>query len=89
MYKRATIRSIYFRKITDCRCVFTLSWRVFPETATWVFYKKRFSEKFYKACSFIKKETLAKAFSRKFCKIFKSSFFTEHPKVTTSAIPNI
>ena len=30
------------------------------------------------ACNFIKKETLAKVFSCKFCKILKNTFFIEH-----------
>ena len=30
------------------------------------------------ACNFIKKEILAQVFSCKFCKISKSTFFTEH-----------
>ena len=30
------------------------------------------------ACNFIKKETLAQVFSREFCEISQSTFFTEH-----------
>ena len=35
------------------------------------------------ACNFIKNETLAQAFSCKFCEIFKNTFFTEHLWVTS------
>ena len=31
-----------------------------------------------------KKETMAKVFSCKFCKIFKNTYFTEHLRTTTS-----
>ena len=37
-----------------------------------------------KACSFIKKETLAEVFSCKFGEIFKNTFFTEHLQATAS-----
>ena len=36
------------------------------------------------ACSFIKKETLARVFSCEFCKISKSNFSTKHLRVTVS-----
>ena len=35
-------------------------------------------------CNFIKKETLAQVFSREFCEISKSTFFTEHLQATAS-----
>ena len=38
----------------------------------------------FKACNFIKKDTLAQVFSCEFCKISKNKFFTEHPQVTAS-----
>ena len=36
------------------------------------------------ACNFIKKETLAQAFSIEFCEISISTYFTEHLRVTAS-----
>ena len=39
---------------------------------------------FNKVCNFIKKETLAKAFSCEFCETFKNTFFAEHLRTTTS-----
>ena len=36
------------------------------------------------ACSFIKKETLAHAFSSQFCEISKNTFFTEYLWMTAS-----
>ena len=51
--------------------------------------KKKFLEISKKACNFIKKETQAQVFSRKFCKISKNMFSTEpaakHLQATTSA----
>ena len=41
-------------------------------------------EVFCKACNFIKKESLSQVFSRAFCKIFKSTFFTEHLRTNAS-----
>ena len=38
------------------------------------------------ACNFIKKETLARLFSREFCEISKNAFFTEHLWATASDI---
>ena len=37
-------------------------------------------------CNFIKKETLAQAFSCEFCEIYKNIFFTEHLPVTVSVV---
>ena len=37
-------------------------------------------------CNFIKKETLVQVFSSEFCKIFKSTFCTEHLRTTASEI---
>ena len=37
-------------------------------------------------CNFIKKETLAQAFSCGFCKIFKNTFFIEHPRTAAPVI---
>ena len=34
--------------------------------------------------NFIKKETLARAFSCEYCEIVKNTFFTEHPRMTAS-----
>ena len=39
---------------------------------------------FFKACSFIKKETLTQVFSCEFCETSKNTFFTEHLWTTTS-----
>ena len=36
------------------------------------------------ACSFVKKEALAKVFSREFCEVFKKVFLTEHLRRTAS-----
>ena len=36
------------------------------------------------ACNYIKKETLAKVFSRKFCEVFKNTFFHRVPPVAAS-----
>ena len=38
------------------------------------------------ACIFIKKGTLAQAFSCEFCEILKNTFFTEHVWVTASSL---
>ena len=38
------------------------------------------------ACNFIKKETLAQVFSCKFLEISKNILFTEHLRVTASAL---
>ena len=38
------------------------------------------------ACNFIKKETLAQAFSCEFCEISKNTFFIEHLQATASAL---
>ena len=38
----------------------------------------------FQACNFIKKETLAQAFSCEFCEIFKGTFFYRTPPVATS-----
>ena len=38
------------------------------------------------ACNFIKKEALAQVFYCKFCDIFKSTFFTEHLRTTSSGV---
>ena len=35
-----------------------------------------------KVCNFIKKETPKQAFFCEFCKIFKNTFLTEHPRAT-------
>ena len=53
------------------------------------FCKKRCSLKFWKACNFLKKETLAQVFSCEFCKTPKNMFSTEqsaeHFQMTASA----
>ena len=46
--------------------------------------KKKGIEKKPEACNFIKKETLAQAFSCELCKISKNTFFTEHLWTTAS-----
>ena len=45
-----------------------------------------FSNKVAETCKFIKKETLAQIFSSKLCKIFKSTFFTEHLRQLLSLV---
>ena len=40
------------------------------------------------ACNFIKKETLAQVFSRKFCEISKSTILTEHLWLTIDSFRN-
>ena len=45
-----------------------------------------FSNKIAETCNFIKKETLAQIFSSKLCKIFKSTFFTEHLRLLLSLV---
>ena len=35
-----------------------------------------------RACSFVKRETLAQVFSCEFCEVFKDTFFTKHLRVT-------
>ena len=58
-----------------------------------MFCDKRYSWKFRKTlrktpvpgslfCKLIKKEALAQVFFYEFCEIFKSHFFTEHPRTT-------
>ena len=49
-----------------------------------VFYEKR-----PEACNFIKKETMAQIFSCEFCKISKTTFFTEHLWTTASVLYGI
>ena len=39
------------------------------------------------ACNFIKKETLAQAFSCKFCEISMNALYTEHLRATASEMP--
>ena len=50
---------------------------LFPEAATR-------GVQWPEACDFIKKETLAQVFPCKFCKVFKSTIFTEHLRTTAS-----
>ena len=40
-----------------------------------------------KACNFIKNETLTQVFSREFCEIFQTTFFTEYLRATASGTP--
>ena len=42
---------------------------------------------FFRACNFIKKETLAQVFPCEFCEISKTTFFTEHLQTTASDDP--
>ena len=39
------------------------------------------------ARNFIKNETLTQVFSREFCEIFQTTFFTEHLRATASGTP--
>ena len=48
--------------------------------------KASFLIKLPEVCNFIKRETLAQAFSCEFREIFKSTFFTEQLRVTASDI---
>ena len=47
--------------------------------------KKKGIQRKPEACNFIKKETLAQAFSCEFCEISKNTFLTEHLWTTASA----
>ena len=42
----------------------------------------------YRACNFIKKETLTQVFSCEFCEIFKKTIFTEHMRTAASERPS-
>ena len=42
---------------------------------------------FFKACNFIKKETLVQAFSCEFCEISMNAFYIEHLRATASEMP--
>ena len=44
----------------------------------------KISQNFASACNFIKKKALTQFFSCEFCKIFQSTLFIEHLRVTTS-----
>ena len=58
-----------------------------------VFYKKgvnknfaQFTGKHLYQSLFFNKEAVAQVFSCEFCKIFKNTFFTEHPRATASEV---
>ena len=70
-----------------------------PEAATGGVLKKGYSKKFRKIhrktpvrvslfyCNFIKKETLAQAYSCEFCEISMNAVYTEHLQATASEMP--
>ena len=79
-------------------CKFVLNWNSFWKKKKYrkfetllvahatPYYSRSSHRRCSEACNFIKKKTLAQVFSCEFCRISKSTFFTEHLQVTASVI---